>query len=186
MRIIGGSLAGRKLFPPSNLPVRPTTDLAKEAIFNVLHFRFELNEVEVLDLFAGTGSIAFEFASRGAKSILAIDGHAFCLQFIKQQSDQFGIKSITTIKADVFKWLDRAPNKQFDFIFADPPYADPKITSLPAQVFNANLLKPDGWLILEHPAHISFSWNQHFIEHRKYGKTVFSIFGANPILNSDE
>ncbi|APG59419.1 RsmD family RNA methyltransferase [Christiangramia salexigens] len=176
MRIISGKHKGRRLTAPSKLPVRPTTDVAKEALFNILNNSFHLSGISVLDLFAGTGNISFEFASRGTQTITAVDSHYDCLKFIKKTSAELDLP-ITTIKSDVFKYLEKAPITA-DIIFADPPYNLEKsdFTKITELVFEKGLLKEDGQLIIEHSKHTDLSDLDHFVEGRKYGSSVFSFF----------
>jgi len=177
MRIISGTYKGRTIQAPAKLPVRPTTDRAKEALFNYLQHRFEFDEVTVLDLFAGTGNISYEFASRGCKNIVSVDQNAGCCRFIKETSDQLGINSIAVNQADVFSWLQRNTTT-FDLIFADPPYQLDKLKSLPSLIRQKAILNPDGLFILEHPAQQKFDAEAGFLEARNYGQSVFSIFTA--------
>lgn len=176
MRIISGKYKGKRLIAPKNLPVRPTTDFAKEALFNILNNRIAFHEVSFLDLFAGTGNISFEFASRGNSNITAVDADYGCVQFIKKTSDELDF-SIQSIKSDVFSFLEK--NKQtFDVIFADPPYdfdtsQFERITQL---VFENKLLNKEGFLIIEHSKHTNLSEIAGHIESRRYGSSVFSFF----------
>ncbi|MRT15946.1 methyltransferase domain-containing protein [Vitellibacter sp. q18] len=176
MRIISGTHKGRKLIAPKNLPVRPTTDFAKEALFNILRVRYYFDEMNVLDLFSGTGNISFEFASRGVPNITSVDSHHGCVQYINKISDEFEFP-ITTIKSDVLKYLEKASAK-FDIIFADPPYDFDisQLNQILSLVFENQLLKEEGLLILEHSKLIDLSGEQHFNEARKYGGNVFSFF----------
>lgn len=176
MRIISGKHKGRRLIAPKKLPVRPTTDMAKEALFNILNNRFNLNGLQVLDLFSGTGNIAYEFSSRGASAITAVDENFDCVKFIKKTSTELDM-NINVIKSDVYKYLEKAPIKA-DIIFADPPYdfepdAFQKIAYL---IFEKELLLEGGILILEHSKHTDLSDLEHFKESRKYGSSVFSFF----------
>ncbi len=161
---------------PRNLPVRPTTDFAKEALFNILNNRIAFHEVSFLDLFAGTGNISFEFASRGNSNITAVDADHGCIQFIKKTSDELDFE-IHTIKSDVFSFLEK--NKQtFDVIFADPPYdfntgQFERIVNL---VLENKLLNTDGFLIVEHSKHTNLSAVSGHMESRRYGGSVFSFF----------
>ncbi|TRO66311.1 RsmD family RNA methyltransferase [Christiangramia sabulilitoris] len=176
MRIISGTHKGRRITAPSKLPVRPTTDMAKEALFNILNNDYHISTVKVLDLFSGTGNIAYEFAARGAVDITAVDANYDCVKFIKKTSSELNF-TITTIKSDVFKYLEKAPIKA-DIIFGDPPYnldkADfSKIVSL---VFEKEMLLEQGQLVLEHSKHTDLSDLENFRESRKYGSSVFSFF----------
>ena len=150
MRIISGSNKGRIIKTPANLPVRPTTDLAKESLFNILNNHFDFEELDVLDLFAGTGNISYEFASRGAKRIVSVDNNFKCAEFIRKAAQEYGFNKIITVqRANVFVFL-KYPQVPFDLIFADPPYDMEGIETIPDLIFNQKLLKPGGWLILEH------------------------------------
>ncbi len=176
MRIISGTHKGRRLTAPKNLPVRPTTDFAKEALFNILRVRYYFDELSVLDLFAGTGNISFEFASRGVPDIIAVDAHQGCTQFIDKVSEEFSFP-IITLKSDVSKYLENASGK-FDVIFADPPYDFDisQLSSILSKVFERNLLKEEGVLIMEHSKIINLSELEHFTEVRKYGGNAFTFF----------
>jgi 16S rRNA (guanine(966)-N(2))-methyltransferase RsmD len=176
MRIISGTHKGRRLIAPRNLPVRPTTDFAKEGLFNILRNRYDLETLTVLDLFAGTGNISYEFASRGAPHITAVDAHYGCIQFMEKVSNDFNFP-ITAIKADVLRFLDTATTP-FDLIFADPPYDFDvqQLTEIVSKIFQKELLTTDGILIIEHGKHTSLSELEHFQEFRKYGSSVFSFF----------
>lgn len=175
MRIVSGKHRGRVVYPPKNLPVRPTTDFAKESIFNILNNHFEFDGLKILDLFAGTGNISYEFASRGCGEITAVDMNYSCCEFIKKTAAAFGMKEIKVIKADVFGFLKKTTGG-FHIIFADPPYELEKIRDLPEIVFSAELLKPDGWLIVEHGPDTDISHLPRFSEQRTYGNVNFSIF----------
>ncbi len=170
MRIIGGRLKGLRLNPPNNLPVRPTTDLAKEALFNILNNSLDFEGLKVLDLFSGTGNIAMEFASRNAEKVVAVDRAAQCIYYLKDMAAKHNL-----FKADVFKFLD-LETEQYDLIFADPPYDLDKIPTLPNAVFTHQLLLPDGLLIIEHPSFQNLSNQPNFSEKRIYGNTAFSFF----------
>lgn len=176
MRIISGTHKGKRLTAPRNLPVRPTTDFAKEGLFNILRHRIDMHEASVLDLFSGTGNIAYECGSRGAERITAVDGHYGCVKFISETSDQLEY-NITAIKADVFKYLSKT-KEQFSLIFADPPYnfEVEELSQIVTKVFENNLLKEDGLLIIEHTKHTNLSEIPNFEESRRYGGSVFSFF----------
>jgi len=175
MRIIGGSLKGLRLNPPKNLPVRPTTDLAKEALFNILLNQIEFEGIKVLDLFSGTGNISLEFASRGASEVISVDRSIHCVNYLKDTSRQHKLAQIKTYREDVFKYLN-VETEQYDLIFADPPYDLNRIPDLPKVVFEKNLLKPDGLLIVEHQSLQNLSNHPAFVEQRKYGHSSFSFF----------
>ncbi|PWK77100.1 16S rRNA (guanine(966)-N(2))-methyltransferase RsmD [Mucilaginibacter oryzae] len=175
MRIIGGSLKGLRLNPPKNLPVRPTTDLAKEALFNILLNQVEFDGIKVLDLFSGTGNISLEFASRGAEQVISVDRSIHCVNYLKDTSRQHNLTQIKTYREDVFKYLN-IETEQYDLVFADPPYDLNRIPDLPKVVFDRNLLKPDGLLIVEHQSMQNLSNHPAFVEQRKYGHSSFSFF----------
>lgn len=176
MRIISGKYKGKRLSAPKKLPVRPTTDMAKEGLFNILNNRYYLDELNVLDLFSGTGNISFEFASRGTEEITAVDAHSGCVQFISKTARELDFQ-ITPIKSDVFKFLKRTPEK-FNLIFADPPYDFDiaQFLSIADLVFQNELLEEDGLLIVEHSDQTDLSEHPHFAESRKYGGSIFSFF----------
>lgn len=175
MRIIGGVLKGLRLNPPKNLPVRPTTDLAKEALFNILLNQIEFEDIKVLDLFSGTGNISLEFASRGAALVMSIDRSIQCIHYLKDTARQHKLEQIKTFKADVFKYL-QLETDQYDLIFADPPYDLNQIPEIPKIIFDKNLLKPGGLLIVEHQSLQNLSNHPAFVEQRKYGHSSFSFF----------
>ena len=176
MRIISGDYKGKRLVAPKKLPVRPTTDMAKEGLFNILSNRYHLQNLKVLDLFAGTGNISFEFASRGTRDIIAVDAFPGCVQFISRTSKELDF-SIQSVKSDVFKFLEKVPGT-FDIIFADPPY-DLQVSQFERiiqTVFQRKMLQPNGTLILEHAAQTQLNYLDHFSEFRKYGGSRFSFF----------
>lgn len=175
MRIISGEYKGKRLSPPKNLPVRPTTDFAKEGLFNVLQNRLYFEDISVLDLFAGTGNISLEFASRGCKSVKSVDLNFKCVDFIKKTAKSLNFEQLLAYKSNVFKFL--TSNKEsFDLVFADPPYDLEEIESIPNFVFENNKLKEDGILIVEHSKSTDFSNHERFTETRKYGNVNFSFF----------
>lgn len=175
MRIISGTYKGRRLQPPANISARPTTDFAKESIFNVLNNFTDFEELEVLDLFSGTGSIALEFVSRGCISATAIELEQKHCNFIHSTCKLLNIDNLTVIKSDVFRFVSQT-GKKFDLIFADPPYMLKELPQLPDIIFSHSLLKPGGLFILEHSAKNNFAEHPHFAEHRKYGNVNFSLF----------
>lgn len=179
MRIIAGTLRGRRLNPPQGLPVRPTTDMARESLFNILNNYVDYEDCTVMDLFAGTGAVSLEFVSRGAKEVTSVEINNQCTEFIKATAMQFGIRNLHVVRADVFDLLKRA-NRRFDIIFADPPYAIENLASLPDLVFEKQVLTDDGIFVLEHPREYSFEEHPHFWQHRAYGKVNFTFF-ANKI-----
>ncbi len=176
MRIISGKHKGRNLLAPKKLPVRPTKDMAKEGLFNILHNTYYFPDLKVLDLFAGTGNISYEFSSRGVGSILAIDANAGCIQFIDKTVAMLDM-DIRTLKSDVFAFLQRN-TAQFDIIFADPFYDMDLVDfeKLPQLVFENDLLLEDGVLIIEHSSKTGLEHLPHFNNSRKYGGSVFSFF----------
>ncbi len=176
MRIISGQYKGRRLVAPKKLPVRPTTDMAKESLFNILNNHYYFDELAVLDLFSGTGNISYEFASRGTEQITAVDSHYACIKFITETSDEFEM-NINTIKSDVFKFLEFSQQK-FDVIFADPPYdfSTEQFATIAELVFKNKLLHSDGFLIIEHSKHTDISNVDHFSFSKSYGGSVFSFF----------
>ena len=176
MRIVSGNLKGKRITAPKKLPVRPTTDFAKEALFNILNNHYHFSGLHILDLFSGTGNIAYEFASRGAEAITSVDSHYECIKFISKTSEELDLP-IATVKSDVFKYL-AATNTANDIIFADPPY-DFEVDALQKMVdltFEKSLLNENGVLIIEHSKKIDLSHLSHFTESRKYGNSVFSFF----------
>ncbi|MCR8560066.1 16S rRNA (guanine(966)-N(2))-methyltransferase RsmD [Mucilaginibacter sp. BJC16-A38] len=175
MRIIGGSLKGLRLNPPKNLPVRPTTDLAKEALFNILQNKIDFEDIKVLDLFSGTGNISMEFASRGAAQVISVDRSIYCVHYLKDAARQHGLTTIKAFKDDVFKYL-QLETEQFDLVFADPPYDLNQIPEIPKIIFEKKLLLPGGLLIVEHQSMQNLSNHPAFSEQRKYGHSSFSFF----------
>ncbi|MFA5782026.1 MAG: RsmD family RNA methyltransferase [Bacteroidales bacterium] len=179
MRIVSGTHKGRLIHPTSNMAVRPTTDFAKESLFNILNNRIDFEETSVLDLFAGTGSITYEFASRGAKDITAIDINPRCCEFIRTTAATYGFLNITAVRADMFAFLGFC-KVQYNLIFADPPYDMKNISLLPDLIFNNKLLNDGGLFILEHSRYQNFTKHPAFFEHRNYGKVNFSFFSPVP------
>jgi 16S rRNA (guanine(966)-N(2))-methyltransferase RsmD len=176
MRIISGKYKGRRITAPKNLPVRPTTDMAKEALFNILNNFFYFEEISVIDLFAGTGNISYEFASRGTKSIYAIDKHFGCTKFIYDTAKEFDLP-INSYKSDVYKFLEKTPLKA-DIVFADPPYNFEKeeFLKIVTLVFENKILNSEGLLVVEHSKHTDLSEHKNFSYSKKYGGNVFSFF----------
>ena len=176
MRIISGSHKGRQIFPDKNFSARPTTDFAKENIFNVLANYIEIEGMRTLDLFSGTGSISYEFASRGATEIISVEQNYKHYAFIKRMAEELKFDKMKVYKTDVFLACKKLQGKKFDIIFADPPYNLDKILEIPAAVFDNDLLADEGIVIIEHPASIDFSIHPRFTEHRQYGSVNFSLF----------
>ncbi|HWS60098.1 MAG TPA: RsmD family RNA methyltransferase [Flavobacterium sp.] len=176
MRIISGKYKGRRVFPPKGLPVRPTTDMSKEALFNVLNNHFSFDGLKILDLFAGTGNISFEFASRGSTPITSVDADFGCVKFIKQVAAEYDF-NIAATKSDVFQFLER--NKAtYDIIFADPPYGLDQKTfeKVVLTVFEKNCLQEEGMMIIEHSKHTKLDHLAHFSFKKSYGGSIFSFF----------
>ncbi len=176
MRIISGKYKGRRINPPKKLPVRPTTDMAKEALFNIVNNQFYFDEISVLDLFAGTGSISYEFASRGTEFITSVDQDFGCIKFINQTSEDFEM-SIQAIKSDVYKYLESS-KVQSTIIFADPPYSFnfEQFSNIHEIIFQNNLLEEDGLLIIEHSKHTDLSKLVNYSYSKNYGGNKFSFF----------
>lgn len=177
MRIISGKFRSRRVTAPANLPVRPTTDMAKESLFNYLNMRVEFEGIEAMDLFAGTGNITFELISRGAASVIAVDKHVGCVKFIAQYADQLVPKVAKVYNTDALIAIERSRDR-FDLIFADPPYDYDKYGDLVEGILTKPLLKDGGILVIEHPGNIDFTAIPGFIETRHYGKVHFSFFNA--------
>lgn len=178
MRIISGKYKSKRITAPKKLPVRPTTDMAKESLFNILNNHYYFDAISVLDLFSGTGNISYEFASRGTKTIFAVDQNYDCIKFINKTAKELNA-DINTYKSDVYKFIEKTPLKS-DIIFADPPYNFEvteflKIVDL---VFEHNLLLEDGVLIVEHAKYTDLSTHDKFSYDKRYGGNVFSFFEA--------
>jgi len=178
MRIIGGINKKRKIKPPSNLDLRPTTDVAKESIFNIISNDFEYEYITVLDLFAGTGNISYEFASRGVNNLYAVEINNKCVQFIRKQARELSYNNFKVIRDDALHFLSIC-KINFDIIFADPPFDYKKTNFIHKNVFENQLLKENGWLIIEHGKETNLDQLEGFYEKRKYGKVNFSIFKNN-------
>lgn len=175
MRIVSGRLRGRQINPPKNFRARPTTDFAKESIFNIIANHFDFEGLVVLDLFSGTGSISYEFISRGAALVDAVEKDFHHWQFIRSTAKQFNLTVLNAIKHDAFSFL-KGCSKCYDIVFADPPYDLQEIDVIPDMVMNSGIVREEGWFILEHSGRYDFSDNQFFLEHRTYGSVNFSIF----------
>jgi 16S rRNA (guanine966-N2)-methyltransferase len=178
MRIIRGKYKGRKIIAPSGLPTRPTTDFAKEGLFNYLENRIEIEGLKILDLFSGTGNISYELASRGASEITSIENNFKAVDFIRRTAQNLNIPNFRAIKQDVFKFIGFTKEK-FDLIFADPPYDLSQGVMVPQIVYERELLNPGGYLIFEHSDNHSFADHPWFVDQRNYGKVNFSFF-INP------
>jgi len=175
MRIIRGTHRGRKITAPASLPVRPTTDLAKESLFNILDNHVYFEDIRVLDLYAGTGSISYEFASRGSQLVIAVDIHPQCVRFISETAVRLGFSQMKAIRSSSIGFLNHCSDK-FDLIFADPPYELEGIEEVISLVYDRQLLLEGGWLIIEHAPGKDFSAIPNFFQHRNYGKVNFSFF----------
>lgn len=176
MRIISGKLKGRRISPPKNLPVRPTTDMSKESLFNVLSNHFNFSELAILDLFAGTGNISYEFASRGAESIVSVDGDYGCISYIKKTAAELEL-NINPLKSDVFKFLEKHQGT-YDIIFADPPYnfTQTQFEKIVTDIFDRNLLFEEGMLVIEHSKHTKMDHLPNFSFEKSYGGSVFTFY----------
>ncbi len=179
MRIISGSLGGRRINPPPQMPyTRPTTDIAKEGLFNILQHRISFEYINTLDLFGGTGSISYELASRGASSLTIIEKDTQMANFIKRNMAALKIENATVLMMDVFQYLNSCTT-QFDFIFAGPPYALTTIDDIPKVIATKKLIAPDGFFVLEHTPRNNYDSYTGFSFQRNYGTTVFSFFANN-------
>lgn len=180
MRIIGGRLRGRTINPPAGYKARPTTDFAKEGLFNALDNEYEFEDLAVLDLFGGTGSISFEFASRGAGSVIAVEMNPDNAAFIKRTAASLGLeRTVQVVRHNVFDFIGIC-TKRFDIVFADPPYAIEGLDTLPDRILARKLVHAEGYLILEHPSEYDFAAHPAFVRERKYGNVHFSYFRPLP------
>ena len=175
MRIISGKFRGKQLHPPANILVRPTTDFAKESLFNILNNLIDIEETRVLDLFTGTGSIAFEFFSRGCVQVTAVDISHKCISFIQRTAETMKADCLKAVRADVFRFI-QLPGPAYNLIFADPPYEMEKISTLPDKILHSPLLEENGWFILEHSRNHDFSKHLMFYDQRNYGNVNFTFF----------
>lgn len=175
MRIIGGRLKGRSINPPAGYAARPTTDFAREGLFNILDSSYEFDGLQVLDLFGGTGAVSFEFASRGASRVYCVEMARENASFIKREAQRLGLDAVTMVRANVFDFLPLCHEK-FDLVFADPPYALEGLDSLPDKVFSCDILHPGAWFILEHGGEHGFADHPFFLKERSYGRVHFSFF----------
>ena len=175
MRIIGGTLKGKSIMPPVGYAARPTTDFAKEGLFNILNNQIDFEEVVLLDLFSGTGSMSAEFASRGAREIVSVEMNPANARFISQTAKSLGISNLRVVKHNVFDFLELC-TKKFNLIFADPPYQLEGLDTIPNKVLEADILEENGIFILEHSAANNFESHPLFAKERKYGNVHFSFF----------
>ena len=175
MRIIRGRYQRRQITAPHNLPVRPTTDMAKESLFNIIENHFDFEETEALDLFAGTGNISYELVSRGCPKVVAVDQDFGCVKFIRDTALKLNMAALLAIRSDVFRFLEKH-KMQYDLIFADPPYDCTQYEALVNLVFDRSLLREGGMFVLEHDKRKHFEAHPHFMEQRHYGKVNFSFF----------
>lgn len=175
MRIIGGALKGKTINPPAGYKARPTTDFAREGLFNVLGNEYEFEDLKVLDLFAGTGAVGFEFASRGAARVYSVEMSRENASFIKTEAARLGLGNLTMVRDNVFDFIPVCHEK-FDIVFADPPYALDGLETIPDRIFEKGLLFPDRYLILEHGDEHSFVNHPRFKKEKVYGRVHFSFF----------
>jgi 16S rRNA (guanine966-N2)-methyltransferase len=178
LRIIGGNHKGRKIVPPHGFKARPTTDFAREGLFNILNNRVDFEEISVLDLFAGTGSISYEFASRGAREVHLVEIDMRHISGIRRIIKDLGFSNIRAIHIDVKAYLKTCTTR-YNIVFADPPYDLPWIEEIPGLVTGSGIIKDEGFFILEHPRNMNFESYPLFFEHRNYGGVNFSFFGTN-------
>jgi 16S rRNA (guanine966-N2)-methyltransferase len=176
MRIISGKHKGIRLSAPKKLPVRPTTDMAKESLFNILNNHYYFENLDVIDLFTGTGNISFEFASRGSKNIYSIDQHFGCIKYVNETAKKLNL-DIITYKSDVYKFLEKTPLKA-DVIFADPPYdfEEEQFLKIANLIFEREILNQEGLLVIEHSKHTDLSSHTNYSYSKRYGGNMFSFF----------
>ncbi len=176
MRIISGTHGGRRIYPPAKMPyTRPTTDVAKEGLFNIIENNLSIPSLKTLDLFGGTGSISYELASRGAKNITVVEKDQAMFEFIKKTAGVLQFENFKVLKMDVFKYLDQC-SETFDLIFAGPPYALTSIDDVPKNIIEKKLLNQDGWFVVEHTPANNYKDFPFYKTQRNYGTTIFSIF----------
>lgn len=182
MRIIGGRFKGRRFNPPAkNWPTRPTTDFAKEGLFNILQNSLDFSELSVLDLFGGTGNHSYEFISRGCQDVTYVDKFGGCVAFVKKTARELEIEPyLKIVRADVFKFITTA-HRSYDYIFAGPPYPLPNIPEIPDLILEKKLLADGGWLVLEHNPKHDFSDHPNLVQVRNYGTTIFSFFEPSEV-----
>ncbi|PHI19226.1 hypothetical protein CEQ90_14285 [Lewinellaceae bacterium SD302] len=188
MRIIGGKFKGRRFTPPADKwPTRPTTDYAKEGLFNILENRLDIASLRVLDIFGGTGSHDYEFISRGCQDVTYVDKHPPAVAFVKRTAAKLDIEDqLRIVRSDVFRFLKRPPAQPYDYIFAGPPYPLPNIPEIPDIIFDQKFLAPGGLFVLEHNPHHKFDKDPRCFEVRKYGKTIFSFFRHPEDMDEEE
>lgn len=176
MRIISGIHGGRRIAPPTKMPhTRPTTDIAKEGLFNIIQNNLDITALKTLDLFGGTGCISYELASRGAQNLTIVEKDPIMYEFIKKTKTTLGFDEFLVIKQEVFSFINTC-TQQYDFIFAGPPYALTTIDDLPKLIFEKKLLSKKGWFVLEHTPRNDYKKFPHYKTERNYGTTIFSIF----------
>lgn len=175
IRIISGIYRGRRLRAPKNLPVRPTTDRAKEGLFNILRNRLIFEDISALDLFCGTGNLSFELASRGCEQIMAVDSNRNCIAFVEETAVKLQTSSIVSIRAEVMQFVNQS-SQQFDLVLADPPYDYDQYEDLLSAILDGSLLVKDGICVLEHDSSLRFEASPGFTESRRYGNSSFSFF----------
>lgn len=175
MRIIRGKYGRRRFDVPPNISARPTTDFARENIFNVIENQIDIEGIDALDLFAGTGAVTFELLSRGASTVTAVEKASTQWRFIEKVAKALGADNLRLIRGDVFRYIASAPST-FDFIFADPPYDHKRFGEIPGMVLESGMLRPGALFVMEHSRSYDFSDLPHFIEHRAYGSVNFSLF----------
>ncbi len=181
MRIISGQLGGRRINPPAKMPyTRPTTDIAKEGLFNILQNTLDFENLKSLDLFGGTGNISYELASRGVMDLTIVEKDQKMFDFIKKTAADLQLENLTVVRLDVFRFLEQCTEK-FDFIFAGPPYALQTIDTLPEIIFENKLLQPGGVFILEHTPRNNYKNFPSYKQERNYGSTIFSFFENNSV-----
>ncbi len=183
MRIISGTHKGILINAPKNLPVRPTTDRSKESLFNILENNFDIKKLTVLDIFSGTGNISYEFCSRNAMHVDAVDVNEKCVLFIKETKLKLKFENLYPIKKNAFSYLKNC-TKKYDIIFADAPYANKQIIEIPRLVVENNLLNQNGWLIVEHEMHLDLITEKGFFDKRIYGQSAFSFFLSDEIIKN--
>lgn len=176
MRIISGFLKGRKIEPPKDFTARPTTDFAREGLFNMLFNRIDIGGAKVLDLFSGSGTVGFEFVSRGAAEVISVDSDMSVIKFIRKKAEEFNTPQLRPFRFDALQYIARA-GTTFDIVFCDPPFERENLNEIPDAVFERGILKKDGLLILEHEDGISFETHPRYLEDRSYGRVKFSFFG---------